>query len=130
MSEHVRESESGRVETTVLGFPRIGRDRHLTSTLRRAVSRQMAELGLPALPTATIGSFPQADELRQARRRRRAGEIGAARYEAIVANAIRDAIARQEELGLDVLVPGVRDRNDMVEYFAEHLAGCAVTCHG
>jgi 5-methyltetrahydropteroyltriglutamate--homocysteine methyltransferase len=92
--------------------------------------RQMAELGLPDLPATTIGSFPQTDELRKARRRRRAGEIGAAQYEAVVADAIRQAIARQERLGLDVLVHGEPERNDMVEYFAEHLTGFAVTRHG
>ena len=93
-------------------------------------ARQMEALDLPELPTTTIGSFPQTAELREARRRHRAGEIGVEDYEVILAAAIRDAVARQEALGLDVLVHGEPERNDMVEYFADHLSGFAVTGHG
>ena len=87
-------------------------------------------LGLPDLPTTTIGSFPQTTELRQARARLRTGELTQAEYEQVIRDEIARVIALQEELGLDVLVHGEPERNDMVQYFAEHLDGFAVTQHG
>ncbi len=91
---------------------------------------QDARLGLPLLPTTTIGSFPQTPEVRRMRRRYEAGEIGVEEYEHFVEAAIADAIARQEALGLDVLVHGEFERNDMVQYFGEQLSGFAFTHHG
>jgi 5-methyltetrahydropteroyltriglutamate--homocysteine methyltransferase len=93
--------------------------------------RQAAQAdGLPVLPTTTIGSFPQTEEIRRARADHRAGRIGGDAYEDIVRAEIDRVIALQEDIGLDVLVHGEPERNDMVQYFAEHLAGFAATEHG
>ncbi|WP_316754570.1 5-methyltetrahydropteroyltriglutamate--homocysteine S-methyltransferase [Streptomyces herbicida] len=91
---------------------------------------QRAHLGLPLLPTTTIGSFPQTGELRTARADLRAGRIGAAGYEERIRAEIREVIAFQEKAGLDVLVHGEPERNDMVQYFAERLTGYLATRHG
>lgn len=87
-------------------------------------------LGLPLLPTTTIGSFPQTTELRTARAGLRSGRIGSAGYEERVRAEIQQVIAFQEEAGLDVLVHGEPERNDMVQYFAEQLTGYLATQHG
>ncbi|WP_432987571.1 5-methyltetrahydropteroyltriglutamate--homocysteine S-methyltransferase [Dactylosporangium sp. CA-233914] len=89
-----------------------------------------ADLGLPALPVTTIGSFPQTGELRAARAAVAAGRLPVAEYEARIEAEIAGVIAEQEALGLDVLVHGEPERNDMVQYFAEHLDGFAVTRNG
>ncbi|MFD8981073.1 5-methyltetrahydropteroyltriglutamate--homocysteine S-methyltransferase [Streptomyces sp. NPDC059564] len=91
---------------------------------------QRAHLGLPLLPTTTIGSFPQTDELRVARADLRAGRIGTAGYEERIKTEIREVIAFQEKTGVDVLVHGEPERNDMVQYFAERLTGYLATRHG
>ncbi|MGW4052749.1 5-methyltetrahydropteroyltriglutamate--homocysteine S-methyltransferase [Streptomyces sp. NPDC004779] len=91
---------------------------------------QRAHLGLPVLPTTTIGSFPQTDELRVARADLRAGRIDAAGYDERIENEIREVIAFQEKTGIDVLVHGEPERNDMVQYFAEQLDGYLATQHG
>ncbi|MEV6042595.1 5-methyltetrahydropteroyltriglutamate--homocysteine S-methyltransferase [Streptomyces xanthochromogenes] len=91
---------------------------------------QRAHLGLPLLPTTTIGSFPQTAELRTARADLRAGRIDTQGYEARIKNEIRDVISFQEETGIDVLVHGEPERNDMVQYFAEQLTGYLATQHG
>ncbi|MFC4587685.1 5-methyltetrahydropteroyltriglutamate--homocysteine S-methyltransferase [Sphaerisporangium corydalis] len=91
---------------------------------------QAGHLGLPELPTTTIGSFPQTGELRAARAALAAGELDRGAYEERVRAEIGRAIAVQERLGLDVLVHGEPERDDMVRYFAEHLEGFAVTRHG
>ncbi|MDT0456957.1 5-methyltetrahydropteroyltriglutamate--homocysteine S-methyltransferase [Streptomyces sp. DSM 41527] len=91
---------------------------------------QRAHLGLPLLPTTTIGSFPQTAELRTARADLRAGRIGTAGYEERIAAEIREVLAFQEKAGLDVLVHGEPERNDMVQYFAEQLTGYLATRHG
>ncbi|HEY3501786.1 MAG TPA: 5-methyltetrahydropteroyltriglutamate--homocysteine S-methyltransferase [Actinocatenispora sp.] len=91
---------------------------------------QATRLGLPALPTTTIGSFPQTGELRAARADLTAGRIDRIRYDALIRAEIERVVRLQERLGLDVLVHGEPERNDMVQYFAEHLAGFAVTRHG
>ena len=87
-------------------------------------------VSLPALPTTTIGSFPQVPELRQARARLRRGEIDQAAYSQLMEAEIRRVVRFQEEIGLDVLVHGEPERNDMVEYFAELLDGYATTRQG
>ena len=92
--------------------------------------RQRQRLHLPPLPTTTIGSFPQTGEIRAARQAADAGTISAAEYEAFLEGQIADVIARQEALGLDVLVHGEPERNDMVQYFGEQLDGFAFTHHG
>ncbi|AUH41755.1 5-methyltetrahydropteroyltriglutamate--homocysteine S-methyltransferase [Streptomyces sp. CMB-StM0423] len=91
---------------------------------------QRARLRLPLLPTTTVGSFPQTAELRAARADLRAGRIGAEGYEERIAAEIREVVAYQEKAGLDVLVHGEPERNDMVQYFAEQLTGCLATRHG
>jgi len=92
---------------------------------RRAAQR--AHLDLPVLPTTTIGSYPQTSAIRLARAALRTGEIDAAEYERRMRAEIADVIALQEKLGLDVLVHGEPERNDMVQYFAELLDGFATT---
>ncbi|MGW4290123.1 5-methyltetrahydropteroyltriglutamate--homocysteine S-methyltransferase [Streptomyces sp. NPDC004673] len=91
---------------------------------------QRAHLGLPLLPTTTIGSFPQTGELRTARADLRAGRIDTAGYEERVKAEIQEVISFQEKTGLDVLVHGEPERNDMVQYFAEQLTGYLATQHG
>ncbi|WP_157253483.1 5-methyltetrahydropteroyltriglutamate--homocysteine S-methyltransferase [Nonomuraea typhae] len=91
---------------------------------------QAGHLNLPKLPTTTIGSFPQTGELRRARAEVVAGKLAEDGYEALVRREIEHVIQVQEDLGLDVLVHGEPERNDMVQYFAEHLDGFAVTKHG
>jgi 5-methyltetrahydropteroyltriglutamate--homocysteine methyltransferase len=93
--------------------------------------RQAAQAdGLPVLPTTTIGSFPQTPEIRAARAGYQAGRIPQDAYEAAMRAEIDRVIALQEDIGLDVLVHGEPERNDMVQYFAEHLDGFAVTGDG
>jgi 5-methyltetrahydropteroyltriglutamate--homocysteine methyltransferase len=91
---------------------------------------QQERLRLPSLPTTTIGSFPQTDAVRSARARLRRGEIGLAAYTERIRREVAHVIALQEQLGLDVLVHGEPERNDMVQYFAEQLNGYAATRHG
>ncbi|ARF54062.1 5-methyltetrahydropteroyltriglutamate--homocysteine S-methyltransferase [Streptomyces gilvosporeus] len=91
---------------------------------------QRAHLGLPLLPTTTIGSFPQTTELRTARADLRAGRIDTAGYEERIKDEIREVLAFQEKAGIDVLVHGEPERNDMVQYFAEQLTGYLATQHG
>ena len=91
---------------------------------------QRAALHLPLLPTTTIGSFPQTQEVRSRRAAWRKGQIDDAAYEKFLEEATADCIRRQEELGLDVLVHGEFERNDMVEYFGEQLDGFAFTRNG
>jgi 5-methyltetrahydropteroyltriglutamate--homocysteine methyltransferase len=95
---------------------------------RRAA--QHARLGLPLLPTTTIGSFPQTGEVRAARADLRAGRIDTAAYEERIRAEIGEVIAFQEKTGVDVLVHGEAERNDMVQYFAEQLTGYLATQHG
>ena len=95
---------------------------------RRVAQRE--RLGLPLFPTTTIGSFPQTAEVRQARAARRAGEIDDAEYERHMRDEIGRVVALEEELGLDVLVHGEPERNDMVQYFAEQMEGYAFTDGG
>jgi 5-methyltetrahydropteroyltriglutamate--homocysteine methyltransferase len=91
---------------------------------------QRVRLGLPPLPTTTIGSFPQTGEVRKARAAFRRGELDEAAYRARMREEIAKVIRLQDELGLDVLVHGEPERNDMVQYFGEQLDGVAVTEHG
>ncbi|GFZ92700.1 5-methyltetrahydropteroyltriglutamate--homocysteine S-methyltransferase [Dyella caseinilytica] len=91
---------------------------------------QAEALALPPLPTTTIGSFPQTDILRHARADHRAERIDNHTYEAVLREEIERVIRFQERIGLDVLVHGEPERNDMVEYFGEQLDGFAFTRHG
>lgn len=90
---------------------------------------QREALGLPDLPTTTIGSFPQTAEVRAARAQYREGDINRDQYVDFVESQIDACIKHQEEIGLDVLVHGEFERNDMVEYFGQHLNGFLFTAN-
>lgn len=92
---------------------------------RQKLQREV--LGLPLLPTTTIGSFPQTQEVKKNRSRYKKGEIDKAAYDKQVYEFIRECIEKQEKLGLDVLVHGEYERNDMVEFFGENLEGYVFT---
>ncbi|HEX7324658.1 MAG TPA: 5-methyltetrahydropteroyltriglutamate--homocysteine S-methyltransferase, partial [Rhodanobacteraceae bacterium] len=102
--------------------------RHSAYAERRTAQREA--LHLPLLPTTTIGSFPQTHAVRQARAAHRSGKLSDAEYRKFLEDETRKAIREQEQLGLDVLVHGEFERNDMVEYFGEQLAGFVFTRHG
>ena len=104
-------------------------DRAREPYLEREVA-QTDRLHLPPLPTTTIGSFPQTTEIRKARAANARGELSDADYEARMREEIASVITLQEELGLDMLVHGEAERNDMVQYFAELLDGFAATRNG
>ncbi|WP_027867281.1 5-methyltetrahydropteroyltriglutamate--homocysteine S-methyltransferase [Massilia alkalitolerans] len=91
---------------------------------------QAAVLPLPCYPTTTIGSFPQTPDIRQARLQRKRGELDEAQYRAAMQAEIARCVRAQEALGLDVLVHGEAERNDMVEYFGEQLDGFAFSANG
>ena len=91
---------------------------------------QKERFHLPLLPTTTIGSFPQTAEVRQKRRQFESRALSEREYHEFLKRAIADAITRQEEIGLDVLVHGEFERNDMVQYFGEQLSGIVFTQHG
>ena len=103
-------------------------DRGASFEVRR--ERQRARLKLPAFPTTTIGSFPQTEAVRRARAAFKRGEIDAVAYDAFLKSATEEAVRKQKELGLDVLVHGEFERNDMVEYFGEQLQGFTFTQNG
>ncbi|MDI1361411.1 5-methyltetrahydropteroyltriglutamate--homocysteine S-methyltransferase [Methylotenera sp.] len=100
------------------------------STFELRAKAQKVRLNLPLLPTTTIGSFPQTPDIRAARAAFKKGDISQAKYDAEMEAHIAYAIAQQEEIGLDVLVHGEAERNDMVEFFGEQLAGYAFTQNG
>jgi 5-methyltetrahydropteroyltriglutamate--homocysteine methyltransferase len=95
----------------------------------RAVLQQKL-LALPLYPTTSIGSFPQTNEIRQARKRYREGELTENEYEGFLRQEISHCMQQQEAIGLDVLVHGESERTDMVEYFSEHLEGYARSENG
>ncbi len=103
---------------------------HRESPFAQRKELQRRRFGLPELPTTTIGSFPQTRELRRTRAQFRRGEIDEGTYRAAMEGYIDDCIERQEALGLDVLVHGEPERNDMVEYFGEQMDGYAFTQNG
>ena len=103
-------------------------DRGSPADARRAAQR--ARVALPELPTTTIGSFPQTAAIRAARRDLRAGTLGPDEYQRFLEAQIAEVVEVQEELGLDVLVHGEPERNDMVEYFGQQLRGFAFSEHG
>jgi 5-methyltetrahydropteroyltriglutamate--homocysteine methyltransferase len=100
------------------------------SSYKQRATVQRRELGLPLLPTTTIGSFPQTQEIRKQRAARKNGTISEAEYNGFLKQKTEECIRQQEQIGLDVLVHGEFERNDMVEYFGEHLAGFAFTSNG
>ncbi len=102
--------------------------RHSPYAQRSVEQRKI--LNLPLYPTTTIGSFPQTPEIRRVRRDFKQGKLAEDAYRAQIQAEIAEAIQRQEALGLDVLVHGEAERNDMVEYFGEQLEGFAFTANG
>ncbi|WOC14696.1 5-methyltetrahydropteroyltriglutamate--homocysteine S-methyltransferase [Pseudochrobactrum sp. MP213Fo] len=103
---------------------------HRQSPFETRVKLQAEHLNLPLYPTTTIGSFPQTKEVRQARSRFTKGELSAADYQTFLEQETETAIRWQEEIGIDVLVHGEFERNDMVQYFGEQLDGYAFTQSG
>ena len=99
-------------------------------TYAQRAAAQAAWLKLPTYPTTTIGSFPQTAQIRQARRRLRLGELDETAYTTLMQSEIARCVREQEALGLDVLVHGEAERNDMVEYFGEQLDGYAFSQFG
>ncbi|WP_338474282.1 5-methyltetrahydropteroyltriglutamate--homocysteine S-methyltransferase [Pseudomonas sp. MS646] len=105
-------------------------DSQRQSPFAQRIERQRARLKLPAFPTTSIGSFPQTSAIRLARQAYKQGKLSANDYQDAMHTEIRHAVKIQERLGLDVLVHGEAERNDMVEYFAEQLDGYAFTRFG
>jgi 5-methyltetrahydropteroyltriglutamate--homocysteine methyltransferase len=136
-------AESARARQSRRSSPRIHSPRvqkrlaSLTPDMSRRASpyaarhkAQAASISLPLFPTTTIGSFPQTQKVRATRAELRAGTITPAQYETFVEEEIGRTVRLQESLGLDVLVHGEFERNDMVEYFGEMLSGFAFTRNG
>lgn len=103
-------------------------ERHSPFSERRKLQHKM--LGLPSFPTTTIGSFPQTEEVRKARAAHAKGQLSDAEYNAFLRKETEKAVRWQEDIGIDVLVHGEFERNDMVQYFGEQLSGYAFTKHG
>ncbi|MEY3811407.1 MAG: hypothetical protein RIT11_475 [Pseudomonadota bacterium] len=103
-------------------------DRKSSYTLRAKVQKDI--FSLPKYPTTTIGSFPQTSDVRQARAKFKRGEIDEKSYDKFLEEKTIDAIRKQEKIGLDVIVHGEFERNDMVEYFGEQLKGFTFTSSG
>ncbi len=106
------------------------KDTQRATPFTQRIARQQARFKLPAFPTTTIGSFPQTASIRAVRADYKQARISAAEYQEKMQAEIRYAVRKQEELGLDVLVHGEPERNDMVEYFGEQLSGFAFTAYG
>jgi len=103
---------------------------HRQSPFNERIRHQQARLRLPHFPTTTIGSFPQTREIRKQRSLFKQGKISETEYDQFIQEEIKKVIRFQEETGLDVLVHGEPERNDMVEYFGEQLNGFAFTQNG
>ena len=108
---------------------KAGMDRRKAEFGRRR-ALQVERLNLPAFPTTTIGSFPQTEAVRKARSAHGKGELTDAQYETFLKEETERAVRWQEDVGLDVLVHGEFERNDMVQYFGEQLSGFVFTKHG
>jgi 5-methyltetrahydropteroyltriglutamate--homocysteine methyltransferase len=105
-------------------------DANRVSEFAKRQQLQQQTFKLPLFPTTTIGSFPQTDDIRQLRARLKKGELTTEQYDTEIEKATIDAIRWQEDIGLDVLVHGEFERNDMVEYFGELLDGFLFTKNG
>ncbi|RON78307.1 5-methyltetrahydropteroyltriglutamate--homocysteine S-methyltransferase [Pseudomonas fluorescens] len=117
-----------QVQARIKAISASDRQRH--SPFAKRIAQQQARLQLPTFPTTTIGSFPQTGSIRLARQAFRQGKLSANDYHDAMRSEIRHAVQVQERLGLDVLVHGEAERNDMVEYFAEQLDGYLFTRFG
>ena len=116
------------VKSRLAGLDAVSPERKSTFDWRRHVQQQ--RLNLPLLPTTTIGSFPQTADIRAARAAYKRGDLSAADYQQAMRESIRHAVERQLDLDIDVLVHGEAERNDMVEYFGEQLAGYVFSQNG
>lgn len=116
------------VAARIAALPADADQRGAAFAQRQAQQRQ--RLQLPAFPTTTIGSFPQTKEIRAARAAFKRGELSQADYTQAMEQEIALAVRKQEELGIDVLVHGEAERNDMVEYFGEQLDGFTFSANG
>jgi 5-methyltetrahydropteroyltriglutamate--homocysteine methyltransferase len=116
------------VTRQMLAIDASWRRRHNPFTKRADVQR--SRFALPAFPTTTIGSFPQTADVRTARAAHARGSLSNAQYEQFLKEETARAVRWQEDIGLDVLVHGEFERNDMVQYFGEQLSGFAFTKHG
>jgi len=128
LQEFSRFSEKKEVRERVASLTPSHFHRELPVEKRLPLQRQ--HLKLPLFPTTTIGSFPQTSALRQLRRRYNEKECSHEEYKRELQDMIKNCIREQESLGLDVLVHGEFERNDMVEYFASYLDGCLTTKNG
>ncbi|KAI9326300.1 cobalamin-independent synthase [Zopfochytrium polystomum] len=137
LADNARSVESRRTSTRIHNPAVAARIQNITKDMlarkspyakRRIV--QASTLNLPAFPTTTIGSFPQTATLRKLRAQHRAGSLTTENYEQLLREEIAFVIKEQEALGLDVLVHGEPERNDMVEYFGELLSGVGFTSNG
>lgn len=125
---HAPSTQRAEIRARVSALKASDADRGLPFAQR--IARQQALLKLPKLPTTTIGSFPQTAEIRAARAAYKAGTLPGADYIKAMQSEIRLAVEKQERLGIDVLVHGEAERNDMVEYFGEQMEGYAFTQNG
>ncbi|WP_024287159.1 5-methyltetrahydropteroyltriglutamate--homocysteine S-methyltransferase [Cellulomonas sp. KRMCY2] len=129
--EVARPSPAPRRDDVVRARVSALRPEHLDRVpFEQRAAAQQELLGLPLLATTTIGSFPQTEQIRRSRAELRSGALDTCVYEQRMCEEIARVIALQEDVGLDVLVHGEPERNDMVQYFAEHLDGFATTQHG
>jgi 5-methyltetrahydropteroyltriglutamate--homocysteine methyltransferase len=116
------------VKQRVSGITARDDQRKNTFAVRQQLQKQA--LNLPLFPTTTIGSFPQTQEVRSWRAKYKKGDLSAAEYNELIKKETEETIRFQEEAGIDVLVHGEFERNDMVEYFGEQLAGFTFTKNG
>jgi 5-methyltetrahydropteroyltriglutamate--homocysteine methyltransferase len=136
MTAENRRALAGRSDSDLINNPAVSdRMKSIGRTVRNGefcerIRLQRDILGLPSLPTTTIGSFPQTPEIRKVRRDYKKGLISTGEYESAVREYIDICVSFQEEIGLDVLVHGEPERNDMVEYFGEQLDGFHFTING
>ncbi|GAY08010.1 5-methyltetrahydropteroyltriglutamate--homocysteine S-methyltransferase [Pseudonocardia sp. N23] len=121
---------AGRDDRVRARLDALGADHYRRADGEVRAKAQASALDLPTVPTTTIGSFPQTGEIRKDRAALKAGRIDDAEYVRRMRAEIERVVRLQEGIGLDVLVHGEPERNDMVQYFAEHLAGFAATEHG
>jgi 5-methyltetrahydropteroyltriglutamate--homocysteine methyltransferase len=123
-------TDAGRNGRVWARLEALGSEHYRRGAAARRVESQQAHLRLGPVPTTTIGSFPQTSRIRADRAAHRAGRLDTEGYEQRMRAEIERVIRLQEEIGLDVLVHGEPERNDMVQYFAEHLDGFATTEFG
>ncbi|GAB3646973.1 5-methyltetrahydropteroyltriglutamate--homocysteine S-methyltransferase [Echinicola sediminis] len=127
-----------KAKSPIIHKPEVGKavqsltpeDAQRNQAFQQRKKLQQEHLNLPAFPTTTIGSFPQTKEVRQWRAQLKKGILTQNQYDELISEATQKAIRWQEEIGLDVLVHGEFERNDMVEYFGEQLEGFAFTQNG